>query len=376
MKFIANTSQLRKGLKAASGVIASVNTLPILDNFLFSIDNNRLTILASNIETTISVSLELSNSEGNGKIAVPAKVLSIISALPDVPVVFSVDESTLAIELKANEGVYKFSGFSAEEYPALFTTSLEGKNVINITSTHLQRAISKTLFATSNDDSRLIMTGIDCDVKDDHVSFISTDAHKLVRLMRTDMASENAANFVLPKRPLMNLRNILPSEEIEVQMEYNEKNVRFSFGDVVVVTKLIEGKYPNCDNVIPKENNNHVTIDRQLFLQSLQRVSIFANQATHQIRLKINEGNITITAEDTDLDNRGQENLACEYEGEPMEIGFNAKFLQEMLSNLETSNIRLELSRPDRPCLIRPVVDAENTAGEDLLMLLMPVVLN
>jgi DNA polymerase-3 subunit beta len=237
----------------------------------------------------------------------------------------------------------------------------------------LANAINKTLFATGNDELRLVLSGVFCEFSQEDTTFVATDAHKLVRYKRTDAISKDSANFILPKKPLNLLKNLLGSQETPVKLEYNKTNAFFSFSNINLICRLIDGKYPNYDAVIPTNNPNKLTIDRISLLTSIRRVSIFANQSTHQIRFKISGKELVLSAEDTDFSNEAKERLTCSYEGDDIEIGFNSKFMVEMLNNIDTDEVMLEMSAPNRAGILLPVNN--DNKNEDILMLVMPVML-
>ncbi len=373
MKFIISSSLLLKNLQAILGVINTNNTLPILDDFLFELNEESLTITSSDLETTMRVTIQPDRSEEPGSVAIPAKILvETLKTFPDIPVSFIINVDTLMIEISAGEGKYKLSGHKSEEYPR--TPSLEDTTAINIDSHMLAQAVNKTLFATGNDELRLVLSGVFCELSPDDITFVATDAHKLVRYKRSDAKSQDSANFILPKKPLNLLKNILSSQDVPVVIEYNKTNAFFSFSNTHLICRLIDGKYPNYEAVIPKENPNKLTIDRHALLTSIKRVSIFANQSTHQIRFKVSGKELVLSAEDIDFSNEAKERLTCSYEGDDLEIGFNSKFLLEMLSNIETDEVRLEMSAPNRAGILYPVNNANKE--EDILMLVMPVMLN
>ena len=373
MRFIVNSSVLLKQLQAVSGVISSNNTLPILDNFLFQLKGNDLIITATDLETTITSKVELDMAENDYSVAVPAKILiDTLKTFSSTPLTFSVDVESMVITISAGEGNYRLSGYNAEEYPR--TPEIDSSSSLNIDSSILQKAISKTIFATGFDDLRPVMTGVLFKMTPENVIFVATDAHKLVCYKRLDLSANEEINFILPKKPLNQLKNNLPSENTPVLIEYNDTNAVFTFGTIKLICRLIEGKYPNYQAVIPADNPNKLIVDRLLFLNTIKRVSIFASHSTFQVRLKIAGRELTISAEDIDYSNEAKERLTCQYEGEDIEIGFNSKFLLEMLTNLESENISLEMSSPNRAGIIRPV-DNENN-NEDILMLVMPVMLN
>ncbi len=373
MKFIISSTVLLKNLQAILGVINTNNTLPILDDFLFELTDDNLTVTSSDLETTMRVIIKPDMSEDNGRIAIPAKILvDTLKTFPDIPIAFTIDMTTQMIEISAGEGKYKLSGHKSDEYPR--TPSLDDTNAVQFDSTLMAYAINKTLFATGNDELRLVLSGIFCELTPDDVTFVATDAHKLVRYRRTDITSAESTAFILPKKPMNLLKNILANQTLPVTIEYNRTNAFFSFGNIHLICRLIDGKYPNYDAVIPKENPNKLTIDRHALLTSIRRVSIFANQSTHQIRFRISGQELVLSAEDIDFSNEARERLSCAYEGEDLEIGFNSKFLVEMLSNIDTVEVRLEMSAPNRAGILTPV-NSENKA-EDILMLVMPVMLN
>lgn len=371
MNFITSSTALLRHLQSISGVLSTSNTLPILDNFLFEIVDNQLTISASDLETTMRTSMEV-EANGEGKIAIPAKLLlDVLKNLPDQPCTFSIDYTTFGIEIAYDNGKSKMVGFNGDEFPKI--PVIENSSSVRVSGEIISSAINKTLFATGNDDLRPVMSGVFCQFSPQDIIFVATDAHKLVRYRRTDSSAETTSSFILPKKPLNLLRSNVTSD-IEVLIEYNESNAVFSFGDIVLVCRLIDGKYPNYEAVIPKENPNVLIIDRTQFLGSIKRVSIFANKTTHQIKLKLAGSELALSAEDLDFSNEANERLTCNYDGEDMEIAFNSRFLLEMLNNIDTKEVKLEMSVPSRAGLLMP---AESTnQDEDILMLVMPVMLN
>jgi len=370
MNFVKSSASLLKQLQKISGVLSTSNTLPILDNFLFEITSGQLTVSASDSETTISTTMDV-DSKDEGKVCIPAKLLlEVLKNLPDQPCTFTVEKTTLAIEIAYDNGKSSMVGYNGDDYPR--TPALETPSSIRITGNILATAINKTLFATGLDDLRPVMSGVFCEFSPENITFVATDAHKLVRYTRTDSQATGSSSFILPKKPLNLLKAIVSSEE-EVQLDYNDSNAVFTFGEFILTCRLIDGKYPNYEAVIPKENPNVLTIDRVQFLSSVKRVSIFANKTTHQIKLKLAGSELSLSAEDIDFSNKSNERITCNYSGEDMEIGFNSRFLMEMLNNLETNEVRLEMSEPSRAGLLMP---SESNENEDILMLVMPVMLN
>lgn len=372
MKFIVSSTALLKQLQLLQGVLASSNTLPILDNFLFDIDGKQLTITASDLETTITASLAV-EAKDKGTVAIPARLLlDTLKAFPEQPLTFSVDAKHFGVEINSDQGKYKMTGFNGAEFPR--SPQLEDAAKMSLPAGTLATAINKTIFATGNDDLRPVMSGIFFELTAEDVRFVATDAHKLVRYKRTDLQAPKAASFIVPKKPLNLLKNTLAGTNAEVTIEFNENNAAFRFDNTVLVCRLIDGKYPNYEAVIPKTNPNKLTIDRASFLSSIRRVSIFANKTTHQVRLHINGSQLTVSAEDLDFANEANEKLTCSYEGDEITIGFNSRFLMDMLNNLSTEHVMLEMSAPNRAGILLPGEAGE--AGEDVLMLVMPVMLN
>lgn len=372
MKFLVSSNKLLKHLQLISGVLNTSNTLPILDDFLFEIQKKSLRITASDLESTISTAMEVEAKE-EGEIAIPAKLLlDILKNFPDQPLTFTIEKDKQGIELSSDYGKYKLTGHEASEFPR--TPEVEDPASISIQSDTLGRSIAKTIFATGNDELRPVMSGVYFMLDKDGTTFVATDAHKLVKYHRKDVKAKSSATFIMPKKPLNLLKNLLSTQETEVKVEFNETNASFEFNDTSLVCRLIDGKYPNYEAVIPKENPNRLTIDRAAFLSSVKRVSIFSSKTTHQVRLKISGSELNLSAEDLDFANEANERLTCQYEGEDIEIGFNATFLMEMLNNLSTDQMVLELSEPNRAGILHP--DENEEAEEDILMLVMPVMLN
>ncbi|MDG2343306.1 MAG: DNA polymerase III subunit beta [Flavobacteriales bacterium] len=370
MNFIVSSQTLLKQLQSISGVLNSSNTLPILDNFLFEIDKKVLSLSCSDLETTMTTQLDV-ESKVNGNVAIPAKLLlDILKTFPDHPLTFSIDEN-MGVEISSDYGKYKLSGYSGEEFPK--APVIEAPSSVNMDSSILQRAIEKTIFASGNDDLRPVMSGVFVQLNSNDVTFVATDAHKLVRYRRTDLKYSESSSFIVPKKPMNLLKGLLTSVDESVTIQYNESNASFTYGKTTLICRLIDGKYPNYEAVIPSENPNRLTVDRHSFTQSIRRVSIFANKTTHQVRLKINGSELSISAEDIDFSNEANERLTCSYDGEAIEIGFNSRFINEMLSNMDTENVVFELSAPNRAGILLPET---NNEGEDVLMLVMPVMLN
>ncbi|MCK0131122.1 DNA polymerase III subunit beta [Flavobacteriaceae bacterium F08102] len=371
MKFIVSSAQLLKQLQILGGVINNNNTLPILDNFLFEISAKSLKISASDLETTMSTTVDVEADE-SGMVAVNARLLlDTLKTFPEQPLTFVVEDNH-TIEISSDSGKYALAYADGEEFPK--SVELEAPSSTNLKGDILATAISKTIFASGNDDLRPVMSGVFFQFSTEGLTFVATDAHKLVKYTRTDVSANESAEFIMPKKPLTLLKNILSDKEEEVKIEYNESNAKFTFGNSVLICRLIDGKYPNYEAVIPKENPNKLTLERSSFLNSVRRVSIFSSKTTHQIRLKMAGTELNISAEDIDFSNKADERLQCSYEGDDMQIGFNSKFLSEMLNNLSANEILLEMSLPNRAGILTPIDGVEE--GEHITMLVMPVMLN
>lgn len=371
MKFSVSASLLLKQLQAINGASSSNAVLPILDNFLFELKAETLTISATDMQTSMTTSLTVESTE-DGKVAIPSKILmETLKTLPDQPISFSIDSTSFLIELKADNGRYKLSGEDGADFPKI--AAIEDAAAVNLSASVLAEAINKTLFAVSNDELRPAMTGVYCQLSPESMTFVATDAHKLARYRRKDTQSDSTASFILPKKALVLLKSSLPVEDVNVAVEYNNTSAFFRFGNISLICRLIDERYPDYEAIIPKNNPNRLTIDRSLLLNCLKRVVIFANKTTHQVRLKISENELNISSEDIDFSNEAHERLGCQYHGEDMEIGFNAKFLIEMLNNLGGDEVLFEMSTPNRAGLLVPQnLDPE----EEVLMLVMPVMLN
>lgn len=371
MKFIVSSTYLLKQLQVLGGVINSSNTLPILDNFLFELDHSKLTVSASDLETTMSSYLDV-ESDSKGSVAIPARLLlDTLKTFPEQPLTFVVGDNN-TVEISSNHGKYALAYANGNEFPK--AVELENPSTTVVTGDILATAISKTIFAAGNDDLRPVMSGVFFQFSTEGLTFVATDAHKLVRYKREDVKASQVAEFIMPKKPLNLLKGILAASEDEVRIEYNDSNAKFIFGNSELICRLIDGKYPNYEAVIPKENPNKLTIDRTQFLNSVRRVSIFSNKTTHQIRLKIAGAELNISAEDIDYSNKAEERLTCDYQGDDMQIGFNSRFLTEMLSNLNADDVQLEMSMPNRAGILTPIDGLDE--GEQITMLVMPVMLN
>jgi DNA polymerase-3 subunit beta len=371
MKFIVNSSYLLKQLSNINGVITTNPVVPILENFLFEIDKSKLTVTASDLQTSMITELAVESKE-KGSIAVPARILlDTLKNLPDQPVTFSIDESTYSVEISSDNGRYKLAGENATDFPKVPAVSQDFSAVIS--SEVFARAINNTIFATSNDELRPAMTGVYINLGEKNTAFVATDGHRLVRYRRTDVNSDNGNAIIIPRKALNLLKTTLPAENTDVSIDFNMSNAFFKFANIRMICRLIDERFPDYENVIPSTSTIKMTINRNEFLSSLKRISIYANKTTHQVRLKITGSELQVSAEDLDFSNEANERLSCEHEGEDIEIGFNARFLVEMLSNLDSDQIKISMSAPNKAGVIHPTDKDKN---EDVLMLVMPVMLN
>ena len=375
MKFVVSSTELLGHLTSISKVISSKSTMPILDNFLFQITDNVLTITASDVETTLITSLELDNVDGEGLIALPAKLLiDTLREFPEQPLTFQVDTTSFGVQIFSENGKYSIVGYDGEDFPETPAIDEDSGAMVLVNPKSLMKGIEKTLFATADDELRPVMNGIYIELKSDFMSFVASDAHKLVRYRRLDVKTETESSFILPKKPASLLRNLLGKQEFEVRIQFNDKFAFFTLANYKLICRLVEGNYPSYNSVIPVSNPNTMAIDRQAFLNTVKRVSVFANQASNLVKLSLTASQVVVSAQDIDFSISAIERLACEYEGDDMEIGFKSIFLQEILANLPSSEIRLEMSDPSRAGLLLP--SEKEDEEENVLMLLMPMMIN
>ncbi|MDR2084510.1 MAG: DNA polymerase III subunit beta [Bacteroidales bacterium] len=372
MKFIVSSTLLLKNLQAVGGILNSRNTMPILDDFLFELNGENLKITASDLETTMITEFKVDMAEGSGIIAIPAKtLLDLLKTFSDIPISINIDLSNQAVDISAASGHYKMAGHDGKEFPKV--PDFEDTESIVLPSETLQNAISKTIFATSNEEFRPGITGVLFDIYPEEVIFVATDAHKLVKYTKVAAIAKEATSFIVPKKPLNQLKTVLGNDEYEVKIEYNKTNVTFSFGNYQLFSRLINGAFPNYNAIIPQDNPNRMIIDRSLLIGSLRRIGYFANQSTNQVRLSISGQELMISGEDAEYSSEGKERLACEYKGQDLVIGFNSRFLLDLLSHIDSDQITMEFSAPNRAAVVLPI---EEESDEKLFMLISPVMLN
>lgn len=373
MKFDVSSSALLTRLQSISKVIASKNTLPILDSFLFQLEGNKLTITASDVETRLVTTVDVMNASGSGLFAVSAKILlEPLKELPEQPLVFEINDDNLSTVVRYENGKYEFIGQRGDTYPQQKPL---GENAVNLTmeSQVLLNGIARAFFATADDELRPVMNGIYFDIQTDNLTFVASDGHKLVRLRNLAVRSEGRASFILPKKPANLLKALLPKNTDPVKIAFDENNAYVKTANFEMVCRLIEGRYPNYNSVIPQDNPNKVTVDRVSLLTALKRVSVSSNPASGLVKLQLSKDAMMISAQDIDFSTSAEERVMCQYEGMDLSIGFKGTFLIEILSNINSGEIVLELADPSRAGVIVPV---ENESDEELLMLLMPMVLN
>ena len=374
MKFVVSSSDLLSHLQAISRVISSKNTLPILDNFLFNLEGNGLEITASDLESTFITRMALENASESGNIAIPAKILlDTLKEFPDQPLTFDISLETLSVVIISANGQYNIIGQNGIDFPQVPTVKSEKKTTLRINYEVLMNGITKTLFATADDELRPVMNGIFIELTDSNLTFVASDAHKLVRYCRNDIKPDANASFILPKKPAALLKNILPKESNDIQIEFDDKNAVFTLTNFTLVSRLVEGNYPSYNSVIPTDNPNSLTIDRLELYNALRRVSVFANQASNLVKLSIAGNQLTVSAQDLDFSISAYERLNGQYEGNDLEIGFKSSFLIEILSNLSSGDVIFKLSDPSRAGIMVPA--ETEIEGEDILMLLMPMMI-
>ena len=370
MKFSISSINLLTHLQAISRVINSKNTLPILDNFLFKIEGQKLILTASDLETTLITSVDLDSVEGEGVIALSSKILlDTLKEFSDQPLTFDINDENLAMTIKSETGVYNFIGQNGDEYPRIPNME-EEVNSLTIPTTLLSSGINKTLFATAEDELRPVMNGIFFDITEGDVTMVASDAHKLVRIKSNTVKGDTVCSFILPKKPTNMLKNILSKESGNVQIQFDSKNATFTLANYKMVCRLIEGRYPNYNSVIPQNNPYEAIIDRVTLMNALKRVSVFSNQADNLIKLEFSENAIDVSAQDIDFSISAEEKLTCQYTGEPMKIGFKSSFLIDILANIASTDVVIGLAEPSRAGLIFPF---DNDPEEDTLMLIMPL---
>jgi DNA polymerase-3 subunit beta len=373
MKFVIPSTELLSHLQLMSKVMNSKNTLPVLDYILLQLKDGKLTVMASDLETTLISELEVPNIQEEGSVAVPKLLADTLKEFPEQPLTIIVNPNTFLIEISWATGKVNIPGFDPQDFPEIPKLKDDAAN-ITMEASVLSEGISRSIFATANDELRPVMNGIYFDMTEDNAVFVASDAHKLVRYTRNDVKPSTKASFILPKKPASLLKGILPKEAGSVELVFDEKNASFTLSNYKLVCRLIEGIFPAYNSVIPKDNPNEVTVDRLEMLTVTKRIATLAPLGTSLIKLKFSPNQLTVSAQDLDFSYSGAERIVCQYEGEEMEIGFKSTFLIEILSNLDSQEVSVKLSDPSRAGLILPV--GEDSENEDTLMLLMPMMIN
>lgn len=373
MRFTTSSSALSSRLQTLARVINSKNSIPILESFLFEINNNQLRITASDSENVMQSVIALDQCDGEGKFAVPSRtVIEALKELPEQPLSFDVDLTHFTVKIIYLNGLYNFAAQNAEEYPPVQPIS-DGATVITMGANVLSDNINRSIFATAQDELRPVMNGIFFDLTSAGLAIVASDGHKLVRNSNYAIKSDNPASFILPKKPATLLKSVLGKDASDVVIKFNERNAEIRFADGILFCRLIEGRYPNYNSVIPANNPNNLTIDRKALLGALKRVLPFASESSQLIRFHLEAGKLELSSEDIDFATSAKENITCDYNGQPMSIGFKGSSLTEILSNLDGDEVEIKLADPSRAGIVVPVDQPEN---EDVLMLIMPMLLN
>ena len=370
MKFIVSSSQLLKHLQQIAGVINSNTVLPILEDFLFEVEKNKLTVVATDLETVMRIQMDIEAKE-SGKVCIPAKILmDSLKNISDQPLTFNIDKS-FGVEITSDNGKYKVMGENPDNFPKEPTA--DDATSFTMTASALVTAINKTLFAVSNDDLRPAMTGVFFELDPKYLQCVATDAHRLVRYKRTDVSCPKADSFIVPRKPLNLLKSAVPSNEDEITLSYNSNHLFVKHGSTQMSCRLIDARFPDYKVVIPADNPYKMTVSRTDFQSALRRVSVFSNKSTNQVALNISGSELQLAAQDVDFSFEGNERMQCQYDGEDITIAFNARFLIEILSAADSDEVRLELSTPTKAGIIKPTEVDDN---EEVLMLVMPLMLN
>ncbi len=374
MKFVVSSSEILYHLQAISRVVSSKSTIPILENILFELSEGKLVLTASDLESTMQTSMNLDSTEGEGAIALPAKILlETLKKFPEQPITFDITDETKAVKIITDKGQFSVVGLSGDEFPELPTIDEDKASRLQLPASLVLSGINKTLFATADDELRPVMNGILIEMSPENMTFVASDSHKLVRYQRTDATTEFSSSFILPKKPASFLKNVLIKEDGDISIEFDDKNAFFQMENHKLVCRLVEGNYPSYNAVIPQDNPNKIIINRQEVVNTLGRVSLFSNQASNLVKLSIDGDELMVSAQDIDFSISAYEKLSCQYDGEPIAIGFKSAFLAEILDNISSDEVVMELADPARAGIFLPL----NSDGpEDELMLLMPMMIN
>ena len=370
MKFNVAGKTFQQHLQAVSKVINAKNTLSILDNFLLRVEGDSLTIIGADSENLMRATMAVSDSDGDGAIALPAKMLlEITKEISNQPISFDVNEETLDIKVDFESGQFNFTGIRADEFPDKLPDMAEAVQ-ISVPAEMVKKGIDNTLYSVSTETIRPIMTGIFWDIHEDDITFVASDTHKLVKYVNSMVAPQQTASFIMPSKPASIIRNVLGKEDENVVITMDAKSATFEFGPYMISCRFIKGNYPNYNRVIPQQNPFKLQIDRQSLLLAIRRVAIFANKASNLVKFTIDNDRVLLEAQDLDYQTQARETVACSYEGNKLTIGFSATYTIEILSNINCDEVEVLLSDPARPGLFKPLVQAEK---EELVIVQMPL---
>ena len=373
MRFIISSTALSSRLQTLSRVISNKNSLPILDSFLFEVSNGQLTLTTSDSENVMQTTIQTDECEGDGAFALTSQtILDAMKELPEQPLQFSVNIDQATITIIYQGGEYNFTILNADEYPRMHST-LDNVNVITLDASVLCDNINRSAFAMGSDELRPVMNGIYFDLGADALSIVASDGHKLVRNRNLTVKSETPASFILPKKPALLLKNVLGKDGGDVVIKFDNRNAEIRFADGILTCRLIEGRYPNYNSVIPQNNPNQLTIDRKGLLSAFKRVLPFGSKSSQLVKFRLDAGTLELSSEDIDYATKAKETIICDYNGQKMCIGFKGSSLTEILGNLDGDEVVIELADPSRAGIIVPAQQPEN---EDVLMLLMPMLLS
>lgn len=369
MRFSIHSNELQRALNIAGGVIPTKSTLPILENFLFELAKDNLTITATDLDTSISITVNVKNASG-GKAIIPAKkIIETVRALSNTEVSISSENDGNKIVMKTENGEYKLSCEASDNYPTI--PSFKATEELKINNETLKRLINKTSFAVGSDELRPAMMGVLLQMKKNEIRAVATDGHRLVRIVNSSFSSKGEREVIIPSKALV--LALKSFENTDTTLSFNDSHVMFSMGSVTLISRMIEEKYPNYESVIPIDNDKKLVVDKEQLIASVRRTALYASSTTHQVRFTLKKGSLAVSAEDIDFGSEAKEMLNCEYSSDPMEIGFNASYVVDILSHIDTNEVLIMLSTPTRACIIKPT---DQHSAENLLMLVMPVRLN
>ena len=373
MRFTVSSTALSSRLVALSRVINSKNSLPILGDFLFEVVDGRLNLTASDSEVMMKTSIELTDNDGNGRFCVGNHdLLEAVKGISEQPITFDVDQASNIAKIGYQNGMFSLPVENADEFPQPQQID-DSATTINIATALLAENINRSIFATAQDELRPVMNGIYFDLTPDYLAVVASDGHKLVRNKVLNIKSDQPAAFILPKKPASLLKGVLGKQGGDVVIRFDERNAEINFEEGTIICRLIEGRYPNYNSVIPQSNPNQLTVDRLGLLAALRRVQPFSNDSSNLIRFHVENGTLQLDAEDYDFSKTATEKMSCDYNGMPMSIGFKGSSFIEILNNFDCEQVNIQLADPSRAGLVLPSEQPEN---QDVLMLMMPMLIN